>query len=95
MLKPILYGKLAHPSGLALSADENVLYSLAQGCPQSSRSQKLSHLFNPELRLSWITGCHLKDRELRAGGASSSATQGAPYRKVGAQHQNSLHRASN
>ena len=26
MLKPILYGKLAHPCGLALSPDENVLY---------------------------------------------------------------------
>jgi sugar lactone lactonase YvrE len=26
MLKPILYGKLAHPCGLALSPNENVLY---------------------------------------------------------------------
>ena len=26
MLKPIVYGKLAHPSGLALSPSENVLY---------------------------------------------------------------------
>jgi len=26
MLKPILYGKLAHPSGLALSPNENILY---------------------------------------------------------------------
>lgn len=26
MLKPIVYGKLAHPSGLALSPNENVLY---------------------------------------------------------------------
>ena len=26
MLKPIVYGKLAHPSGLALSPTENVLY---------------------------------------------------------------------
>ena len=26
MLKPIIYGKLAHPSGLALSPNENVLY---------------------------------------------------------------------
>ena len=26
MLKPILYGKLAHPCGLALNPDENILY---------------------------------------------------------------------
>lgn len=26
MLKPIVYGKLAHPSGLALSPNENILY---------------------------------------------------------------------
>ena len=26
MLKPIVYGKLAHPSGVALSPNENVLY---------------------------------------------------------------------
>ena len=26
MLKPIVYGKLAHPSGLAMSPSENVLY---------------------------------------------------------------------
>jgi sugar lactone lactonase YvrE len=26
MLKPIIYNKLAHPSGLALSNDENILY---------------------------------------------------------------------
>ena len=26
MLKPILYGKLAHPSGIAISPDENCLY---------------------------------------------------------------------
>jgi sugar lactone lactonase YvrE len=26
MLKPIIYGKLAHPSGLALNANENILY---------------------------------------------------------------------
>lgn len=26
MLKPVLVGKLAHPSGIALSPDENVLY---------------------------------------------------------------------
>lgn len=26
MLKPIIVGKLAHPSGLALNADENILY---------------------------------------------------------------------
>lgn len=26
MLKPIVYGKLAHPSGLALNPTENVLY---------------------------------------------------------------------
>jgi len=26
MLKPIIYGKLAHPSGLALNSNENVLY---------------------------------------------------------------------
>jgi len=26
MLKPILYGKLAHPCGLALSPNENILY---------------------------------------------------------------------
>jgi len=26
MLKPVLVGKLAHPSGIALNLDENVLY---------------------------------------------------------------------